>query len=140
LTSILDAGPLVGAADTGPLAAALREALRRASRPLIIPAPVSAEVDYLLTTRHGPEAAHRFLADVAAGRILVECLEPNEYRTVLDLGARYAAFRPGLADLSVVVLAHRFQTRRIITTDQRHFRAMQSLDGEPFTLLPWDGR
>jgi uncharacterized protein len=140
MTSILDAGPLVGAADSGQLAAELREALRRASRPLIIPAPVTAEVDYLLTTKYGPEAAHRFLADIAAGRFLVECLEPHEYRTVLELGARYAGLRPGLADLSVVVLAHRFETRRIITTDQRHFRAMQALDGEPFTLVPWDGR
>ena len=114
--------------------------MKRASGPLIVPAPVTAEVDYLLANSRVPEAARSFLRDIAAGRFIVECLTPSEYLTVLQLGSRYAALKPGLADLSVVVLADRFRTRRIFTLDQRHFRAMQSLDGEPFVLLPWDER
>jgi len=139
VATIVDAGPLVAAAsDSGPAAARIRAALVRDAGPLIVPAPVSAEVDYLLTKRAGQSAARLFIEDIAAGRFQVECLQPAEYAAILDLGARYAALGPGLADLAVVVLAHRFGTRRILTIDQRHFRAMTALDGSPFTLLPWD--
>jgi uncharacterized protein len=45
----------------------------------------------------------------------------------------------GLADLSVVVLAHRFRTRRLLTFDERDFRAVKPLAGGSFVLLPRDG-
>ena len=44
----------------------------------------------------------------------------------------------GLADLSVAVLASRLGTRRILTFDQRHFRAVRPIQGGTFTLLPDD--
>jgi uncharacterized protein len=37
-----------------------------------------------------------------------------------------------------VILAGRFETRRILTFDERHFRALRPLDGGSFTLLPAD--
>ncbi|MFN0148832.1 MAG: type II toxin-antitoxin system VapC family toxin [Dehalococcoidia bacterium] len=139
LTTIVDAGPIVGVATTaGPVALRIREMLRAAPGPLIVPAPVTAEVDYLLTKQAGSATARRFLEDVAFGRFEVACLDAPEYATILELGARYADLDPGLADLSVIVLAHRFQTKRVLTIDQRHFRAMTAMDGQPFTLLPYD--
>jgi len=48
--------------------------------------------------------------------------------------------RLGLADLSVVVLARKLKTRRILTFDQRRFRAIRPLQGGSFTLLPADQR
>jgi hypothetical protein len=44
----------------------------------------------------------------------------------------------GLADLSVVVLARHFRTRRLLTFDERHFRALRPVAGRAFTLLPAD--
>ena len=44
----------------------------------------------------------------------------------------------GLADASIVVLANRYDTDRVLTLDERHFRALRTLDGKPFTLLPAD--
>ncbi len=140
MITIVDAGPLISAASaTGPESDRIREALTRAPGRLVVPAPVTAEVDYLLTKQAGAGAARAFLQDVAAGRFDVECLEPGEYRSVLELSMRYAGLAPGLADLSIVVLAQRFGTHRIMTIDQRHFRAMVALDGEAFVLVPWDG-
>lgn len=139
MTAVLDAGPLVTVAEnTSPEAMRFRAALERERGPVIIPAPVTAEVDYLLSGRRFGDASLEFLADIAAGRFSVECLTASEYMTVLQLARRYRDLRPGLADLSVVVLAHRFGTLRIFTSDMRHFRAMNSLSGAPFTLLPWD--
>ena len=45
---------------------------------------------------------------------------------------------PGLADLSLVVLAARFKTTTLLTFDERHFRNIEPLQGGRFTLLPID--
>lgn len=113
-------------------------AFRRARVPLIVPAPVTAEIDYLLDQRVGRNARLGFLGDIAAGRFRVECLDARDYATVLELEHRYAALNPGLADLSIVVLAARFKTRSILTFDERHFRAIEPLQGGRFTILPAD--
>ena len=52
--------------------------------------------------------------------------------------ADYADLGIGLADASLVVLAGRFETNRILTLDERHFRALRTPAGEPFTVLPAD--
>lgn len=42
----------------------------------------------------------------------------------------------GLADASLVVLAHQYETHHILTLDHRHFGVVRALDGGPFHLLP----
>ena len=105
---------------------------------LIVPAPVSAEVDYLLGQRIGRVARRAFIEDIASGRLRVVCLDEAEYAAGLDYDAQYADLDVGLADLSVVLLAHRFATRRVLTFDERHFRTLRPLNGGRFTLLPAD--
>jgi predicted nucleic acid-binding protein len=80
----------------------------------------------------------RFLDDVAAGRFRVEGLTPAEHGIALELDQAYGDLRLGLADLSVLVLAHRFRTRRLLTFDERDFRAVRPIAGGAFTLLPAD--
>lgn len=139
MTLVADAAPLVALlARSDPRRHAVRLVLRREPGEIILPAPVSAEVDYLVGQRLGRVARRAFLADLAARKFRVECLEPDDYELVLRLDERYADLDVGLADLSVVVLARRFGTRRILTFDERHFRALRPLDGGAFTLLPAD--
>ena len=139
MTLILDAGPLVAMADRrDPRQAEVEQLLGAEDGALVIPAPVSAEIDHLLGSRVGREARRAFLGDLAEGRFRVECLEPPEYATVVELARRYADLDVGLADLSVVVLASRFGTARIATFDERHFRALRPIAGGAFTLLPRD--
>ncbi len=52
--------------------------------------------------------------------------------------ASYRDLMIGLADASIVVLAGRYGTNRILTLDERHFRALWAPDGGHFTLLPAD--
>jgi uncharacterized protein len=137
VTLLLDAGPLIAAADRRDrMQVAVETLLRTEPGPLIIPAPVTAEIDYLLARRLGEHAREAFLDDLAAGRFVVECLRDEEYPVVAHLERTYSALTPGLADLSIVVLARRFQTRRIATFDARHFRVLRPLDGGAFALLP----
>jgi predicted nucleic acid-binding protein len=139
VTAIVDAAPLVSAGDErDPHTNAARRALAGEQGDLIIPAPVTAEVDYLLRTRVGAHAARLFLEDVADGRFRVETLTQREHGAALALEGRYRDLGLGLADLSVIILANRFQTRRLITFDERHFQVVTAIDGLPFTLLPAD--
>ncbi len=92
----------------------------------------------MLSTRGTFRSARNFIADIAGGRFHVECLAEAEYPLILSLMDRYQNLDPGLADLSVVVLAYRLNTTRILTFDQKHFRAMTPLQGGSFTLLPFD--
>ncbi|MDP9343143.1 MAG: PIN domain-containing protein [Actinomycetota bacterium] len=141
MTLILDSGPLVAAADRrDPARAAAQNALLHERGPFVLPAPISAEVDYLVGKKLGRAARLGFVDDLATGRFLVDCLEPDDYAALAGLERQYADLDPGLADLSIVVLARRFGTRRILTFDERHFRAIRPLQGGSFTLLPADAK
>lgn len=105
---------------------------------LVVPAPITAEVDYLLGRRLGRRARLAFLDDLAAGRFAVACLDAEDHRLIVDLERRYQDVDAGLADLSAVVIAGRYRTRRLLTFDERHFRTLRPLDGGRFTLLPAD--
>lgn len=139
MTLVIDAAPLVALADENePLRDAILAVLRAERGRLFIPAPVTAEVDYLLGQRFGPSARRAFLEDLAERRYESPALEPRDYRVALELDRRYASLDVGLADLSVAVLAHRLGTRQIVTFDQRHFRVLRPLQGGTFRLLPAD--
>jgi predicted nucleic acid-binding protein len=140
LTLVIDAAPLVALADTSePRRDAILEAIRDEPGSLVLPAPTTAEVDYLLGQRFGGAARRAFVDDLAAGRFTVDCLEREDYATVGDLETRYADLELGLADCALIVLAQRHQTTRILSFDERHLRAVVPLDGGTFTLLPTDG-
>jgi len=139
LTLVVDTGPLVALADANePRREAILEAVRDEPGSLVVPAPATAEVDYLLGRRFGDAARRAFVADLAAGRFTVACLEREDYATVLDLEARYADLELGLVDCALIVLAQRHRTTRILSFDARHLRAVVPLDGGAFTLLPAD--
>lgn len=140
MTLLVDAAPLVALADPSePRRVAIAEVLSDEPGELIIPSPTTAEVDYLLGTRFGPAARRAFLRDLAAGRFTVAGLEREEYATVLEIETRYADLDLGLADCALVVLADRYGTDRILTFDERHFRAVAPLRGGVFAILPVDG-
>lgn len=140
MTLLIDTAPLVALADASELRrAAILATIQDERGSLVIPAPTTAEIDYLLGQRLGDPARRAFLTDLAAGRFTVASLERDDYATVADLDARYADLRLGLADCALVVLAHRYETTRLLTFDDRHFRAVAPLSGGSFTLLPADG-
>lgn len=139
MTLILDAAPLVALADAEePQLEALLRIRDEEEGPLVLPAPIAAEVDYLLGVRFGHAARRAFLSDLAAWRYDVACLEAGDYRVVAELDSRYSDLGLGLADCSIAVLAERYETRRLFSFDERHFRAVAPLQGGSFSLLPAD--
>jgi len=139
LTLLIDAAPLAAMADPDePRREKILELLTSEPDALVIPGPTTAEIDYLLGQRFGHAARRAFLRDLAAGRFVVAGLDREDYATIVGLEARYADLHLGLADCALVVLADRYRTERILSFDERHFRAVTSLRGETFTVLPAD--
>ncbi|CAN5755721.1 MAG: PIN domain-containing protein [Actinomycetota bacterium] len=106
---------------------------------LVTSQAVAAEADYLIDRRLDTNAELAFLADLADGALVAECLSAGELRTAWEVAHRYRDLALGLADASLVVLAARYRTRRVATFDERCFRTVAPLQGGSFTVLPADG-
>ena len=113
-------------------------ALVRADPPLVLSPFVLAELDYLVTARVGSHATRDLLEDVGRAAYELAPIEPADVALAASVIDRYHDLGIGLADASIVVLAERYGTARVLTLDERHFRALRTLDGGPFTLLPAD--
>ena len=136
---IIDAGGLYAQADRADSAhAAVVEILKEERGPLLTSEVAVAEADYLILNRLGIDVELAFLDDLAEGTFLVECLTREELGAARDLARRHRDLELGLADTSLVVLARRYRTRRIITFDERAFRTVAPLQGGSFTVLPAD--
>ena len=119
--------------------AAAKEALARAEPPYILSPFVLAELDYFLARQAGVGPELAFLREVASGAYDLVPFLGDDVAAAANVVAEYADLGIGLADASLVVLADRFETNRILTLDERHFRTLRTPAGEPFTLLPADG-
>ena len=76
--------------------------------------------------------------EIVRGVYQLEPFTPEDLGHARRIMERYADLRIGLADASVVVLAHRYSTVDLLCTDERHFRALRGPNGKPFRLLPSD--
>jgi predicted nucleic acid-binding protein len=105
---------------------------------LILSPFVLAELDYLISTRIGQREALAVLEDIARGAFILEAFTESDIATALGVIRRYGELGIGLSDASIVVLAERYNCLNVLTLDHRHFRAMTSISGAPFRLLPTD--
>lgn len=117
---------------------AARRAMEDDPGPFVLSPFVLAEVDYLLATRVGIDAELAFLGQVASGAYRLEPFAESDVEAARRLIERYKDLGLGLADASVVVLAQRVRTTKLLSLDERHFRAVRPLSGRAFRLLPRD--
>jgi len=137
---VLDTSGLLAAIDESQRShAPCAEILARARAPLILSPFVLAELDYLLSTEVGADAETALLDEVARGVYRLETFSASEIATALEIITRYRELEIGLADASIVVLAHKYRVRDVLTLDERHFRALRTIDRKKFRLLPADG-
>ena len=136
---LVDAGALYAQADADePRHADVARVLQAEPEILVTTELAVAEADYLVLDRLGVDVELAFIDDLVAGTYVVECLTRDELQTARALVDRYRDLRIGLADVSLVVLANRYGSRRIVTFDERAFRTITPIGGGSFTLLPAD--
>ena len=107
--------------------------------PLILSPFILAELDYLMARRAGVRAELKVLSDVASGVYTLAEFDQFDVGQAVTLVERYQPLDIGLADASLIVLAAKYQTTRLLTFDHRHFRAIRPLHAVAFTVLPADG-
>lgn len=136
---LLDTSGLFSAIDGGqPAHERAKEAIRAEPGPLVLSPFVLAEVDYFILTRMTSAEEIVLLDEVAAGVFDLARFDADDIAKARAVIERYSDLDLGLTDASIVVLAERYDTNRVLTLDERHFRALRTLDGKPFTLLPAD--
>lgn len=137
---ILDTSGVLSAIDAGQRhheAAAV--ALGAEDEPGVLSPFVLAEIDYLLATKVGVDAELAFLAEVANGAYRLAPFDANDVEAAGRVIERYRDQNIGLADASIVVLALRHGTNRLLTLDDRHFRVLRPLRRfRSFRLMPFD--
>lgn len=117
---------------------ATRKVVETEPGPLLVPVVLLAEIDYLLTVRLGTDAALDFLESVQLGAFTIVALADEDLTRCRELMKSYQAFPLGVADASVIAAAERLGLRRILTTDERHFRAIRPRGLDHLILLPAD--
>jgi len=136
---VADSGAIYALYDSGDAHyTAVKRALGSERGVILIPAAVLAEIDYLLRTFLGSGAELDFLESILEGAFTVEPPQRTDWVRCRELIRRYRDLDLGLADSMVIATAERLGIHRILTVDQRHFRAVVSAGGKPFVLLPPD--
>ena len=121
----------------------MHEACARAvasTRPLVLSPLVLAELDYLVARLDGVDAELTLLGELSSGAYELASFGVDDLIRARAVIERYRDLPLGLADASLVVLADRYETDNILTLDERHFRVVRSLSGNPFCLLPADAQ
>lgn len=134
---IVDAGPLVANVDVREVQHdACVDLLETHPGPLVVPHLVVTEVAYIISSRRGPVPEVRFLADLAAGHLIVEPVVPADWERIAQLVWAYRDLPLGTVDASVVATAERLGISEVATLDHRHFATVRPNHVDTFTLLP----
>lgn len=135
--------------DTGPLVAAalsrdpdhhrcveLFTGMHLAGRQMLLPAPIVAEVGYLLGARAGARAEAVFLRSLADHDFVPVELLQSDYSRMAELVESYADLPLGTSDAAVIALAERLDVTEVATLDHRHFTVVRPRHTTSLTLLP----
>jgi predicted nucleic acid-binding protein len=114
----------------------VRRCLDESTEPIVVSPYVLAELDYLIGTRVGVAAELAVLRELTGPAYELATFSAEDLGTAADIVENYHDSNIGLTDASLVVLANRYRTHRVLTLDHRHFHALRALDGGAFELLP----
>jgi uncharacterized protein len=104
--------------------------------PFVVSPYVIAELDYLIATRRGLGPELSVLTELSGGAWELPPVAADDLEEICRLIDRYQDQNIGVADASLVVLAQRYKTDRLLTLDRRHFGVIRTATGKTLTLLP----
>lgn len=140
---VCDTGPLVAAAisDDAHHSACvdLFTTLRLARRRILVPAPVVAEVGYLLGRDGGPRIESQFLKTLADNTFHPVDITDEDYRRAAELVLIYEDLPLGTTDATVLAVCERLGVAELATLDRRHFTVVRPRHVQALTLLPQYG-
>lgn len=115
---------------------AVTKAVEADEGPFIVSPYVIAELDSLLATRRGVREEVAALRELASGAWDLASMTPRDVQTMTGIIERYKDQAIGATDASLVVLAGRYRTTRVLTLDRRHFNVLRTVTGRRFDVIP----
>ena len=103
---------------------------------ILLPQTVLAEVAYLVGRNAGITTVVSFLRGLSASRFRLVALTEQDIERVAEILADYADSRIDFVDASVMAVAERFGSTKILTLDQRDFRLFRPRHCESFEIIP----
>ncbi len=102
---------------------------------MVVPAPIVAEVGYLLARYAGPTAESQFLRSLSEGDFSTVELTGGDYGRMADLVECSADLPLGTSDAAVMAVAERLN-EEIATLDHRQFTVVRPRHVKAFSILP----
>ena len=141
MTTLLDSGPLVGAASRKDFAhERCLQLLRDVPGPLLLPDTVLIEACWVIGDRVGPKSHAIFLEAVAAelegSRYHLVALLPADLARMSELVSQYADLRLDPTDASVIAIAERLGVTQVATLDRRDFSVVRPRHAGGFRIVP----
>jgi predicted nucleic acid-binding protein len=133
-------GYLAGVFAKHPEHAVVRRLLADVEQPPVLSPLVVAEIDYMVLDARGVEQELAVIDELTSGAYELAEVDTDDLRSARHLVAKHHDLKIGLTDAVNAVLAERYETNELLTTDQRHFRTITPLTRrfDAFRLLPYD--
>lgn len=113
-----------------------RDLIEAATESLVIPSPVLAEVDYLVSERLHPGVMITLFDDILAGAYRVEEVVAEDFRRIRELCQQYEDSDVGYVDAAVLAMVERLGETKLATLDRRHFGTLRPRHVDYLRLLP----
>ena len=114
----------------------LRKIAQSRKQELIVSPYVVAEFDYMISKANSSEFSLRALNNLLIAPFELVQLTTEDFIKATEVMAKYHDLSIGITDASLIALAARFETSKIMTLDCRHFSAMKLLSGKPVQIVP----
>lgn len=137
MTLLVDTGPMLAAADSDdPRHHAVVAAIASLRDRLLIPDTVLGELSYMLGRQGDPDAEASGVERLIREPFSVVHITDQDVTRACELVRTYRDNPIGFVDASIVAIAERLGITRLLTLDQRHFRAIKPAHCEAFEILP----
>jgi predicted nucleic acid-binding protein len=103
---------------------------------ILLPQTVLAEVAYLLGRDAGILTVTAFLKGLSKSRFQLTTLSDPDIEYTAEILETYADSRIDFVDATVMAIAQRYQSKLILTLDQRDFRLFRPQHCTNFEILP----
>ena len=101
----------------------------------IIPSTVIVEVCQLLKYRFGSMVEIKFLEEINKSNFIIETIQLADFSRIMEILVKYMDLHVGYVDASIVAVAERLGTNKILTLDKKHFNVLIPSGFAYFELL-----
>ncbi len=133
---LLDTSAIISLSDKGHhLNEVIKNLAIKEENLCIIPSSVAVEVCQLLKYRFGSRYEIKFLEDIYRSSFIMDTIKYDDIPRIIQILAKYEDLNVGYVDASIVAVAERLGTNKIITLDKKHFNVLVPSGFECFDIL-----